>query len=221
MSRPSNREPRRPPIARRLRRISRAQSIFSILAILVVCALVGTAVGSPLLDALTNQNESNPIDVTDKTDDVLTQLQKAANDNPKDSAALANLGNYLANTGRIEEAIGWYEKALTLTPADTALRLDFARSLANGEKREDAEIQFMKVLAAEPNNAQGRLSLGELYARWIPPRRAQAMTEFQAVISLDRTSYLAERAKQELGSLGAATPAAATPSATAPSTPEA
>src|SRR5262249_30473392 len=96
------------------------------------------------------------------------------------------------------------------------LRLDFARSLAVGDKRPDAEVQYKKVIEAQPANAQAWFGLGQLYAAWVPARTDDAIAAYEKAIQADPTSFVAERAGEELSSLGVASPVSASPVAASP-----
>jgi tetratricopeptide (TPR) repeat protein len=213
--------PSKPPSFRkRFSRMSRAQASFSILALLVVCSLVATTVGTAIYDDLRNSNSNDPqtVDSSSSSDPVLEKMRADVQASPNDPAALAGLANYLANTGSADEAIVWYEKAIALKPDGYTMRLDFALALSKGQKYADAEVQFKKVITAVPNYAQAYLSLGQLYLNWIPPRDADAIAAFNSAISIDPTSVVADRAREELSRLVGATPAAS-PSAPPAATP--
>ena len=191
--------------------MTRSQRIFSILAVVVVFSLVVGAAGTAIWDDLRNSSsgDTNQASTGNSANDpILDEMRADANANPNDSATLAALANYLANTGQTDEAIIWYQKAIDLTPDDSDLRLDFGIALAKGEKYADAEVQFKKVLAAIPTYAQAYLSLGQLYLDWIPPREADAISAFHSAISIDPTSVVADRARDEIARIVPATPGA-------------
>jgi tetratricopeptide (TPR) repeat protein len=216
LQKPRRRTSKPPTLRKRFSKLSRAQAIFSILAVLVVCSLLATTLGSAVYDDLRNDSSSgNPqTENFNSTDDpVLNQMRADAQASPNDPSTLAALANYLANTGQTDEAIQWYEKAIALKRSDSDLRLDFGIALSKGEKYADAEVQFKKVIAAVPNYAQAYLSLGQLYLDWIPPRDADAIVAFNKAISLDPTSVVADRARDELSRIVSGTPVAS-PAAT-------
>src|SRR5262249_53180014 len=145
----------------------------------------------------------------DQPDAYEASLRTQVTGNPNDADSLAQLANYLAQSGRLSEAIGSYEKALALQPDNWDLRLDFARSLADGGKRADAEFQFKKIVAGQPGNAQAHYYFAELYRNWLPPRNAEAAAEYRRTIEVGPQTYVAELATQALKELGYATPAPA------------
>ncbi len=222
VSRPATaRQPRPSSTAwRRLGRLSRAQLAFSLLALLTVCSLVAAAVGTVIVDEITNPRKDDTFVLNEsEPDEVEASLRRDAEEHPSDATAAAALANYLSNTGRLAEAIGWYERALRLDPGNMSIRLDFARALAEGDKRKDAELQFQKVLAAQPGNAQAHYDLAELYRYWAPPRIEDAVAEYWLTIQTGPGTLVAELAAKALQELRYATPQAGTPSAHAEATP--
>ena len=209
---------RRPPAKRQPRQratsAKRNQRLLAILGVIVAVSLIVTIVGPPLIDYLTQPDDNSDLAVDENTSDPVEEEYRAQIEaNPKDPAALAALANYLGNTGRVDEAIGWYERALEIEPNNLATRLGFARVLSNGGKRADAELQFQKVLETCPNSEQTWFSIGQLYASWAPPRAADAVRAFEAVIAFGPETFVAERAREELAGLGVASPVPASPTA--------
>jgi cytochrome c-type biogenesis protein CcmH/NrfG len=180
----------------------------TLLGLLVVCSLLAGTVGSAVFDLLDDSGGNENASTLNETDDLEQSLRDQIAADPNDAAAMAALANLLANSGYLTEAIQWYEKAIAARPDDVALRLDFARSLADGGKQRDAEVQFRRVLEADPENADAHFYLGELYRNWQPPRTDEAIAEYRRVLDLRPDSFLAQRAREALVTLGAATPTA-------------
>jgi tetratricopeptide (TPR) repeat protein len=194
--------------------MSRAQLAFSILALLVVFSLMAGALGTAIVDGLSNggRNDDAITVAANAPDEYEASLRKNVSDNPNDAAALAQLANYLAQTGQLTEAIDWYEKSLAMEPENWDVRLDFARSLADGGKRTDAEFQYKKIVVGQPGNAQAHYYFAELYRNWLPPRIPDAAAEYRRAIEVGPETYVAELSAQALKELGYATPeTAATP----------
>jgi tetratricopeptide (TPR) repeat protein len=190
--------------------MGRAQLAFSILALVVVFSLIAGALGTAIVDGLTNAGlDEDPVTIDENTPDEYEEsLRRDVAENPNDAATLALLANYLAQTGRLNEAIEWYEKSLELEPENWDVRLDFARSLADGGKRQDAEFQFKKIVVGQPENAQAHYYFAELYRNWVPPRIPDAVVEYRRTIDVGPGTYVAELAAQALHDLGYATPEA-------------
>ena len=193
----------------------RAQVIFAIVALLVVCAVVGGSVGTVIVDAIKSDNpDVDPEEFNASTrDDFINEMRATVEANPADAAAISLLANVLAQDGRIDEAIDWYEQSLAADPTNAQVRLSFALSLAEAGKRADAEVQYRRILEDDPNQAEAWYYLGELYRGWNPPRTDEAVAAFQQVLMLAPGAVIAQRASESLAAMGVATPMA-TPSAT-------
>jgi tetratricopeptide (TPR) repeat protein len=175
--------------------------------LLTVFSLIVAAIGTTVVDQLTQSSGDDTVEVSDDEVNAYEQsLRDAAAAHPDDPAALKELASFLSNSGQLEEAIGWYEKALALNPNDAILRLAFADALKAGGKRLDAELQYQKAIESQPNNPQAHFGLGELYQLWNPPRTEDAIAEFQKTIEVGGDSYVAELAAQELATLITGTP---------------
>ena len=214
MNRPSRRQST-PSFRQNLRRMPRAQAIFVVVTLLVVCAVVGGSVGTIVVDAINSDDRDvDPEEFNASTrDDFINELRATVTANPADAAAMSLLANVLAQDGRIDEAIDWYEQSLAVDPTNAQVRLSFALSLAEAGKRADAEAQYKRILEIDPNQAEGWYYLGELYRGWNPPRSVEAVAAFQQVLTIAPGAVIAQRATESLAAMGVATPGA-TPAAT-------
>ena len=214
MNRPSRRASS-PTLRQNLRRMPRSQVIFAVVAILVVCAVVGGSVGTVILDAINSDNgDVDPEEFNASTrDDFINDLRATVEANPADAAAMSLLANVLAQDGRIDEAIDWYERSLAADPSNSQVRLSFALSLAEAGKRADAEVQYRRILENDPGQAEAWYYLGELFRGWNPPRTDEAIAALQQVLLLAPGAVIAERATELLAAMGVTTPVAI-PSAT-------
>lgn len=214
MNRPTRRQST-PSFRQNLRRMSRAQAIFVVVTLLVVCAVVGGSVGTVVVDALNSDDgDVDPEEFNAATrDEFVNDLRATVAANPADAAAMSLLANVLAQDGRIDEAIDWYEQSLAVDPSNAQVRLSFALSLAEAGKRADAEVQYRRILESDPNQAEAWYYLGELYRGWNPPRTDEAVAAFQQVITIAPGAVISQRAMESLAAMGIATPGA-TPAAT-------
>jgi cytochrome c-type biogenesis protein CcmH/NrfG len=144
--------------------------------------------------------------IVDPNADLIAEQQTAVSQSPEDVDQVLLLANLLANTGRMPEATDWYQRALELAPDDNSIRLDFARSLQANSMVQDAEAQFLRVLENDPSSLSGHYYLAKLYKDWQPQRRAEAQGHFERVLEINPDSFLAEQARNELDTLGRATP---------------
>ena len=182
----------------------------AVLGVLVVCSLLGAALGVAVFDRAANSDEDGSEEEVSSTEYEDSLRERIAAE-PEDVESMLSLATLLATEGDLREAVTWYERALTIDPDNVKVRLSFANALAVAGERADAEVQYQKVLAVEPENTDVHFYRAELYRQWEPPRIDEAVRDYRKVIELDAASYLAERAAEELRALGAAATPVATP----------
>jgi tetratricopeptide (TPR) repeat protein len=193
-------KPSRPAKRPRIK-LSTFQLVAAIGAVLLVCGLISSIVGTIILDQMSNDEGDEP-DAAVNSSEIRDELRENAERNPDQPMAQAAFANYLANTGDIQAAIPFYERAIALDPENWAIRLDFAQSLSNSGLLADAELQLDRILELDRQNAQGWFYLAELYQRFSPPRTDEAIYAYQQVIRFDPTSFVASQAQIELTALG-------------------
>jgi tetratricopeptide (TPR) repeat protein len=178
--------------------LSRGQTIFGIITILVICSMVGGVfVGLTFTDIFGDlfSDDGNEENFADPNSDIISAQETMVANNPDDLEDVLVLASLLANTGRLGDAIPHYEHALELAPDDVDARLSFARALADGDMQADAELQFTKVLEMDPDNQQAHYYL--------------------RVVEIDPTTLIGERSQTQLDTLGATMPTAS-PTASTP-----
>ncbi len=203
-------------------RPTKGQWIFASIAILVVLSLIGSTLGTILLDYTSQQSgqqEADPLDFENQQASLIEDQRAMVEANPNDAASMALLAQYLQLGGNSTEAVQWYERALQINPNDVSIRLNFADMLTQAGRQADSELQYRRVLAIDPANIPAVFYLGDLYQFWNPePRTPEAIAQFQQVLTLGPESALATTARDRLTLLGGATPAT-TPVPATPSTP--
>ena len=212
-----------PVMGRRPRpRPTRGQWIFGIIAIVVVLSLVGSTLGTIIVDYAGRQQSSSKDDpraFNDRQAQLVEDQRATVAANPNDAAAMALLAQYLQLSGNSTEAVQWYERALQINPNDIGIRLNFADMLTQSGRQADSELQYQRVLAIDPANIQAVFYLGDLYQSWKPaPRTPEAIAQFQQVVAIGPGSVLATTARERLTLLGVATPTAGTSAVGAPAT---
>jgi len=203
-------------------RPTRSQWVFASIAILVVLSLVGSTLGTIVVDYVGRQDsgaEDDPRAFDDQQATLIENQRATVAANPTDASAMALLAQYLQLGGNPTEAVQWYEQALQINPNDVSIRLSFADMLTQAGRQADSELQYQRVLTIDPGNIPAIFYLGDLYQFWKPePRTAEAIAQFQQVLSAGPDSALATTARDRLVLLGAATPVA-TPMSGPPATP--
>jgi len=201
-------------------RTNRAQIVFAILSSLVICGLIAAALltVSPagLFDGLGSGDEGDAENFQDPGADVIAENQTVVAANPDDLESVLFLANLLGNSNRLAEAIPLYERALEIAPQDANARLSFARALSDGGMLADADLQFRKVLELEPDNQQAHYYLAELYRLEVPPRTSEAIVHYRRAAEIDSTTLISERSREQLATLGVASPTGSPGVPTAP-----
>lgn len=203
------------PTLRRRRstpRPTRGQWVFAVIAIVVVLSLVGSTLGTIIVDYAGRPqatSEGDPSAFGDQQASLIEDQRATVAASPNDASAMALLAQYLQLGGNSTEAVQWYERALQIDPNDIDIRLSFADMLTQAGRQADSELQYQRVLAIDPANIPAIFYLGDLYQFWKPtPRTSEAVAQFQQVLATQPDSVLATTARERLALLGAATPAA-------------
>lgn len=223
-ARQSSRKPRERATSQTVRpvpaRTNRTHLAFAILSSLVICGLIGAAVAtvSPvgLFDDPGADDASDAENFQDPNQDVIAEQQTVVAARPDDIEELLLLANLFGNSSRVGDAIPIYERVLSMVPEDASARLSFARVLADGGMTADAEWQFMKVLELEPNSQPAHYYLAELLRLSSPPRTGEAIDHYRRASEIDGTTLISERSREQLASLGVASPAGGTPTLSTP-----
>lgn len=178
-----------------------------VIAGLVVCSLLASSVATVWMDRAAPAEPTIPLE--DPGRDYENVMRTAVAGEPEDVVALVSLANLLATRGDDDEAADLYARAIELEPENARYRMDFALSLARSGALADAEVQYRKVLDGNPDDAEAWYFLGELYARWNPPRIDDAAAAFETAIAAQPGSVSADQASRALTRLAgqrAATP---------------
>ncbi len=198
----------------KLPRLTPIKIVSALFVALLICSLLAASVGDFMLNRQANPDSDGATNF-ESAGEFEESLRDQIRKDPTDAPAMANLANFLANSGRRDEAIDLYEQALAVDPKANQVRLDFAATLANAGKRNDAEVQYKRVIELDPRSAEGHYYLADLYRQWEPSRRSEAIALYQRTIELAPDAFLAQQSSEELARLGAG---GATPDAPATAT---
>jgi cytochrome c-type biogenesis protein CcmH/NrfG len=153
------------------------------LALLVVVVVVLVAGGGALGQPAAGGTAGTPSSASLDTARVRT-LEAAAQANPKDAASRIELGNLYYDAGRYTDAIVWYSQALALNPNDTNVRTDLATAYYYTDDVARAIEEGRKVLAIDSTKVQTLLNMGIWLTSQTPPNTAEAIADWQLVVSL-------------------------------------
>ena len=95
----------------------------------------------------------------EKVTQAIDELQKAVEQNPKDTAGRMNLAYAYEREGRLDEAIYHYEKVLALKPQDAVARNNLGVLYDKKGLYDEAIGEFEAVLKIDPKNASGPKNL--------------------------------------------------------------
>lgn len=180
-------------------RMSPASIAALAIAGLVICSLIASSLASIWMDR--GAPAEPPIALDDSGRDYENEMRTAVAGNPEDVVALVSLANLLATRGNDDEAADLYARAIELDPGNARYRMDFALSLVRSGAFADAEVQYRKVLESDERDAEAWYFLGELYARWSPPRLDDAAAAFESAIAAQPGSLSADQARTALARL--------------------
>jgi cytochrome c-type biogenesis protein CcmH/NrfG len=90
----------------------------------------------------------------------VTELQQRVNANPKDVAALTELGNISFDASRWPEAIGYYTRVLNETPGNPDVRTDMGIAYYYSGDPDRALKEFDRALRDDPRHAQTLFNVG-------------------------------------------------------------
>ncbi len=85
---------------------------------------------------------------------LLNELKARVAKNPRDIAALVELGNLYFDASKFDGAVGYYKRALALDPTNPDVRNDEAAALHSGGHDLEAEREIARVLAERPDFPQ-------------------------------------------------------------------
>lgn len=107
----------------------------------------------------------------------LSELQRAAAQDPQDADAQYRLARRLYANQNYSDALTAYQRALSVNPADAATQNDLGVLYMDQNKLDDAERSFRRAVALAPTSATSRYNLGLLLLR--KGKRKEALEQFR------------------------------------------
>lgn len=121
--------------------------------------------------------------VPPRFDKALADQQRRVAENPRNVAALNDLGNLLVHFGELEAAETAYRRALEVDPSHLQSRYNLALALLEGGRKRDARGELARVVERAPNHAWAHYQLGAIHAE--QGRRRQAIRAYAAAFAHD------------------------------------
>ncbi|HEY0073500.1 MAG TPA: tetratricopeptide repeat protein [Abditibacteriaceae bacterium] len=103
-----------------------------------------------------------------RTDEALSLLQAAVQENPQDAEARKFLGAVLAQSGRAGEAVAQLQQAVQLSPQNAQIHYNLGVAQAMNGDNEGAKTSYYSALKINPQYEQARTALTALGAP-LPP----------------------------------------------------
>ena len=200
-------------MARRARRSSRSNRLFTLVAIVIIVFLLASSV-LILVPFGTGSDDDDSVDddvvrVTPGAEVARLETQIAAE--PDNVDAIVVLAEVLANSGRISESIPWFERAIQNRPDDATLRLAFGRALQRAGSDFDAELQLTRAVELDPTDPAAAFYLAMFYETREPPRFDDAREWYQRAIDADPDSVIAGQATDRMAALDPSASPTSTP----------
>jgi Flp pilus assembly protein TadD len=114
---------------------------------------------------------------------LLTALKARVSKNPRDIAALVQLGNLYFDAAKFDQAIGYYKNALALDPTNPDVRNDEAAALHAAGQDLDALHEVDRVLAERPHFPQALFNRGIILGSM--GRRSDAVVAYRQFLAAD------------------------------------
>lgn len=130
------------------------------------------------------------------------QLTTILNSDPKNVAALVQLGNTYFDAERYTDAIKWYEQALSIDPKNADASTDLGVSYYYTNRPDDALKQFENSLRIDPKHTKTLLNQGIVLAFGKQDLNGAAAS-WQKVVDLAPNSAEAQAAKRGLEGIAA------------------
>jgi tetratricopeptide (TPR) repeat protein len=139
----------------------------------------------------------------------VTALMKKISANPRDVAALQDLGDIYFQAGNYEAAGGFEERILKAEPNNVTALLALGACQFNLGNGSGAKANWLKVTRISPRETEAYYDLGFLYLSQNPPNMAMVEKEWNKVIAIDPNSEVAKSVRAHLKSFDKQSPSTA------------
>jgi len=205
--------------ARPPRRFPRVIAVAAGLVVVVAVAIGVYQFGTP---AAASGPSPSPVASSGLDEARVAALMARIQQDPKDTAALLELGDSFFQAGQYQAAVTWLDKLVALEPNNVRGRLALGAAQFNLEDVVAAETHWTEVLKVDPDNVEAHYDLGFLYLNEAPPDLDGVQREWGEVVRLAPGTDIANVVQQHLDALvsqspePSADPSAAPTSGTSP-----
>ncbi len=131
----------------------------------------------------------------------VAELMGIIQKDPKDTAALLELGDLFFQAGDYGAAVTWLGELVVLEPNNVRARLALGAAQFNLLDVAAAETNWTEVLKVDPDNVEAHYDLGFLYLNEVPPDLEGVQREWAEVVRLAPGTEIATVVQQHLDAL--------------------
>ncbi len=137
-----------------------------------------------------------------KTDEAITEYEKAVQYNPSDTESLANLATAYLNKGRLENAALDFKRILVMNPDNATAQNGLGLIAIQRRNPQAARGYFERAVQLNPNLLEAQVNLGLIYEMAGDREQARKCFEtFLAKASPSQYATVIPKVRQELASL--------------------
>ena len=185
------------------RRFPRVLAVAAGLVVVVAVAISVYQFGTP---AAASGPSPSPVASSGLDEARVAALMARIQQDPKDTAALLELGDTFFQAGQYQAAVTWLDKLVALEPNNVRARLALGAAQFNLGDVVAAETQWTEVLKVDPDNVEAHYDLGFLYLNEAPPDLEGVQREWAEVVRLAPGTDIANVVQQHLDALVAQSP---------------
>ena len=164
--------------------------------------LYRTAVSKGIDSGLLHSRIANLLIREGKTDEAITEYEKAVQYNPSDTGSLANLATAYLNKGRLDNAEQDFKRILATNPDNATAQNGLGLIAIQRRNFQAALGYFERAVQLDPNMMEGQVNLGLLYEKAGNLEGARKCFEtFLAKASPSQYATVIPKVRQELATL--------------------
>jgi len=181
------------------RRFPRGLAIAAGLVVVAAVVVIGVyQLGAP---AAASAPAASPAATSGFDEARVAELMGTIQQNPKDTAALLELGDTFFKAGDFASALTWLEKLIALEPNNVRGLLALGAAQFNLGDVTSAKANWEAVLKLDAENVEAHYDLGYLYLNQAPPDIASMQREWNEVIRLAPGTDIANFVQQHFDAL--------------------